>query len=69
MTRDPERIDQVLGLIREIWQRHPDYRLTQLIINAVQPADPCAELYQIEDTVLARKLEAYARTYDRPNGD
>ena len=58
--RDPARIDQILELIRQVWIRNPDYRLTQLIINAVQPRDPCSELYQVEDTVLARKLKKFA---------
>lgn len=61
--RDPARIDPLLDLIRDIWRRHPDYRLTQLLINAVGPSDPCSELYQVEDTKLMRKLEAYGNTY------
>ena len=33
--RDPKRIEPILSLIREIWTKHPDLRLTQLIMNAL----------------------------------
>ena len=55
--RDPGRIDQILDLLREVWTRSPDLRLGQLIVNAVRPRDPCPEVFAIEDTVLARRLE------------
>ena len=58
--RDPARIDQILELIGNLWKEHPDLRLTQLIINAAQPKDPCPELYQLEDTALARKIRNFA---------
>jgi len=31
--RDPKRIDEVLGLIKDIWATNPDWRFNQLIIN------------------------------------
>ena len=55
--RDPARIDRMLELLREVWTRSPDLRLGQLIVNAVRPRDPCPEVFSIEDTVLARRLE------------
>jgi len=33
MTRDPERIDRILGLIGVTWKRVPDWRLGQLLSN------------------------------------
>ncbi len=54
--RDPARIEQILDLLREVWARSPDLRLGQLIVNAVRPAEPCPEVFSIEDTVLARRL-------------
>jgi hypothetical protein len=56
--RDPERIDGVLAVIREVWKRYPDLRLGQLLVNAVQPSEPCSELYSVEDAPLVRKLES-----------
>ena len=29
--KDPERIDEILGLARRIWKRYPDFRFQQLI--------------------------------------
>ena len=55
--RDPARIDRMLELLREVWTRSPDLRLGQLIVNAVRPQEPCPEVFSIEDTVLARRLE------------
>ncbi len=55
--RDPARIDPLLELVRQVWVRSPDLRLGQLIVNAVRPGQPCPEVFAVEDTVLARRLE------------
>lgn len=60
-VRNPARIDQVLGLLREVWTRSPDLRLGQLIVNAARPGHPCPEVFAIEGTVLARRLEGMLR--------
>lgn len=31
--RDEKRIDRILGLIKEIWEKSPDQRFGQLMIN------------------------------------
>lgn len=54
--RDPERIEPILSLIREIWTKAPDLRLTQLIMNALKANyDP----YYIEDDDLEKALKDY----------
>ncbi len=63
--RHPERIDQVLAVVREVWHRYPDLRLGQLIVNAVQPDEPCSQVYSVEDTALVRKLESLAQRWGR----
>lgn len=35
--RDPKRIPRVLDALRQAWQRHPDWRLGQLVSNAMGP--------------------------------
>lgn len=67
--RDPARIDQILELLREVWTRSPDLRLGQLIVNAVRPQEPCPEVFYIEDTVLARRLEGMLKAPPAPPGD
>jgi len=51
--RDPKRIDRVLATIREAWLKVPDWRLGQLLVNAVEPTNPCPELFSIEDNEMA----------------
>ena len=54
--RDPNRIEPMLLLIREIWYTYPDLRLTQLIMNALKMnQDP----YYIEDEKLEEALKKY----------
>lgn len=54
--RDPQRIEKILGLIRKVWYKSPDLRLTQLIMNALKMnSDP----YYIEDDVLEKALKNY----------
>jgi hypothetical protein len=55
--RDPQRIDGVLAAIKEAWRLNPDLRLGQLIINTVRPAEPCPEVFYIEDEQLLARLQ------------
>jgi hypothetical protein len=60
-VRDPQRFEDVLLAIAEVWSLDPDLRLGQLLINAVRPARPCPELYSIEDWDLVRRVQAEGR--------
>ena len=52
--RNPKRIEPMLALIREIWNKYPDLRLTQLIMNALKMnQDP----YYVEDEKLEKALK------------
>lgn len=52
--RNPKRIEPMLALIREIWYKYPDLRLTQLIMNALKMnQDP----YYVEDEKLEKALK------------
>jgi uncharacterized protein YihD (DUF1040 family) len=54
--RDPDRIEKMIGLIRKVWYKSPDLRLTQLIMNALKMnEDP----YYVEDDVLEKALKNY----------
>lgn len=56
--RDPNRIDPIISLIREIWHSQPDLRLTQIIMNALKMnRDP----YYIEDNTLEKALKEYKK--------
>ena len=59
--RDPKRIQPMLDLIKQIWERSPDLRLGQLISNATVDVDDEDRLYHIEDEELAEKLKVLYR--------
>ena len=56
--RNPERIDEILKLISEIWHKNPDLRLCQLIGNCVGSTSYSGEdLYYVEDNELQIELQ------------
>jgi ribonuclease inhibitor len=55
-SRDPDRIPEVLELLGDVWKRHPELRLTQLILNYLHPEVQCPQLYGLEDDELLRRL-------------
>jgi len=60
--RDPNRIEKILNLIREVWYTNPDLRLTQLIMNALSMnQDP----YYVEDETLEKALIDYKTQYGK----
>ena len=54
--RDPNRIEPTLRLIGKLWQRYPQMRLGQLLLNHLHPHCVCPELYVMEDDTLLRHL-------------
>jgi len=59
--RDPRRIEQILDVVREIWEREPDLRLGQIVVNAVRPSEPCPQIFYAEDDDLLKGLREYVR--------
>lgn len=56
--RDPERIDNILNIIRLIWTDCPDLRLGQLIVNSVGLG---VDLFDVEDDILRGKLIEFGK--------
>jgi hypothetical protein len=54
--RDPERIDRILSLLREVWMKVPDWRLGQIVHNAVEPKGRCPEIFYVEDDRMEQLL-------------
>ena len=52
--RDPQRIPVILEALRKAWEKEPDQRLMQLLVNALD-ARP-NPLFVIEDKVLLTRL-------------
>ena len=59
--RDPNRIEPMLQLLRDVWSENPDLRLGQIVVNAVRPSEPAPEVFHAEDDRVADGLEALAR--------
>ncbi len=59
--RDVERIDRILDKVRGVWVAHPDWRLGQLIENAIAMAVQAdghpADSFYVEDHDLEGGLD------------
>ena len=55
--RDRERIDPIIDALRELWHRHPDYRLTQLVVNLTGKVSP--EVFYFEDVPLEHQIHRW----------
>lgn len=54
--RDPERIDEMVDLVHALWDKYPEWRLAQLVLNAHAAASAPDDSYSVEDDVLERGL-------------
>ena len=63
MARDPARIPLVMVKLEQLWQRLPQLRLGQLIMNV---RNEIPDLYTIEDAELVAKLEEFYARHVQP---
>lgn len=62
--RDPARIPRILEALRVEWEKMPDLRLGQLLVNAmpmVNDRDIVSELFGVEDHMLVSYVEDFCR--------
>lgn len=52
----PESKIELLETIVEVWTKYPDLRLSQLVVNAINPKSPCPEIFYIEDSRITEDL-------------
>lgn len=57
--RDPERIDRICDLLKEVWKKRPDERLGQLLLNYIfgKNAPHDAYIFHKEDDITEKSLE------------
>ena len=56
--RDPERIDRILEKLREMWHRHPDLRLCQLVEDTVADVSERGHcIFYVEDDRFEDSLD------------
>lgn len=61
MARDPDRIDLVLERLEHLWRALPDWRLSQVIVNALDVTAP--QVFYAEDDRLLVGLQWLIGTY------
>ena len=54
--RDPARIHRMISLLESYWEKHPDLRLCQIILNAVNTANFSSSPYYVEDDIMEEAL-------------
>lgn len=66
-TKDEERIDEVLGLVRKVWRLHPDLRLGQLMefFRPVGPGDGTWPTFYVPDEVLMQHLRNVLKSHGK----
>ena len=68
--RAPERIERIIDLLREVWTEVPQWRLTQLVINASDTNHDCGPVFYMEDDELEAKLATLKTSLKKiENGD
>lgn len=58
--REPERIDRMLDLVRELWKRYPDLRFNQLmdsLTREFRQENDDADLFYLEDDLFEKFLQ------------
>jgi len=58
--RDPRRIPRIMELIQLEWEKHPDYRLGQLIFNLLDGIwdTPEPRFFYLDDDLIEQRLLA-----------
>jgi hypothetical protein len=51
LNRDIDRIPVILGQLEQLWERYPDLRLGQLILNVFRE-----DFYHVEDEDFIRRM-------------
>lgn len=54
---EPSIENELLETLKTTWALYPDLRLTQLIVNAINPTVPYSEIFYVEDSQLIAKLK------------
>lgn len=62
--RDPERIARITQLLANVWEKLPDWRLTQLVINASDTQHDCGPVFFLEDDDFEQRLKRLSAAID-----
>jgi len=56
VNRDPNRIDVIIAVLREVWKQSPQQRLGELLVN-IDTRSSTPDLFMLEDDRLLKILE------------
>ena len=54
--RDPDRISVILERLQKVWEKYPDLRFGQLVLNVLRN-----DFYYVEDEELVSRIELFYR--------
>ncbi len=55
--RDPKRVDRIALKINKLWNKFPDWTLSQLIVNITNTSDT----FDVSDELLEEQLDHWIR--------
>ena len=61
--RDPARIHQIVSALEEYWEKNPDLRLCQIIVNLTSKTNFSMDPYYMEDDLFKKLLEEELEKY------
>ena len=68
--RDPKRIQRIISKLQTEWERYPDVRLIQLIINIANHSDDEeaslgeTQLFYLEDRDIEKRIDSYCQMFN-----
>jgi len=62
--RDPRRIQVILDALKEVWEKSPDLRLGQLVVNAAGQHARHGDVFYVEDDVMLEGILLQGRNGD-----
>ena len=63
MARDPNRIPEMLAALEAAWRRNPDWRLGQVVVNAMPIDWPSSDMFHVEDEDMLNGLLELVEVY------
>ena len=55
--REPERIERICNKLKVAWEKHPDWRLGQLVMNLARDFSAHQSVFHTEDDTWEIKLD------------
>lgn len=57
--------EEMIDVIGQVWNKFPELRLTQLLLNVLPNEIQAEEIYYLENTDLMKLLKQYVENHDK----